>query len=116
MTKIRIAATNGLVSVLSANAAAEKPNMLIVLVDDHAFEAIFAYGSYLKDYIKTPNIDRIANEGMRSDNMTSSTSICSPCRAAVLTGKYGHKYNVTANNKGINESSPQYPVQLQKAG
>ena len=90
--------------------------MLIVLVDDHAFEAISAYNSYLKDHIQTPSIDRVANEGMRFDNMTVSTSICSPCRASLLTGQHGHVNGVRTLNGGINETSPQYPLQLQKAG
>ena len=105
-----------LASTLFASAGAERPNMLIVLVDDHAFEAISAYDSYLKDHIQTPSIDRVANEGMRFENMTVSTSICSPCRAALLTGQHGHVNGVRTLNRGINETSPQYPVQLQKAG
>ena len=105
-----------IVSTHFVSAGAERPNMLIVLVDDHAFEAISAYNSYLKDHIQTPSIDRVANEGMRFDNMTVSTSICSPCRASLLTGQHGHVNGVRTLNGGINETSPQYPVQLQKAG
>lgn len=96
--------------------AAEKPNMVVVLVDDHAFEAISAYKSFLKDYAKTPAIDRLAEEGMLFDNFTCNNSICSPSRAAILTGQYSHKNGVLGLNGAINEDSPQYPEQLQKIG
>ncbi|HBM78984.1 MAG TPA: hypothetical protein DD438_12815, partial [Verrucomicrobiales bacterium] len=69
-------------------AQAVRPNMVIVLVDDHAFEAISAYGTYLKDHAKTPAIDRLAKEGMRFDSFTCANSICSPSRATILTGQY----------------------------
>ena len=96
--------------------AANKPNIIVVLVDDHAFEAISAYGSYLKDHAKTPTIDRLATEGMRFDNFVCCNSICSPSRAAILTGQYSHKNGVKGLNGYINDDSPQYPVELQKAG
>jgi arylsulfatase A-like enzyme len=93
-----------------------KPNMVVVLVDDHAFEAISAYGTYLKDFSKTPSIDRLAKEGMRFDHFTCANSICSPSRASILTGQYSHKNGVIGLNGSINDDSPQYPVELQKAG
>tara|TARA_Y100000588_G_scaffold173122_1_gene186974 strand:+ start:1904 stop:3412 length:1509 start_codon:yes stop_codon:yes gene_type:complete len=92
------------------------PNMVVVLVDDHAFEAISAYGTYLKDFAKTPTIDRLGKEGMRFDHFTCANSICSPSRASILTGQYSHKNGVKGLNGKINEDSPQYPVELQKAG
>ncbi len=98
-------------------AAKEKaPNMVVVLVDDHAFEAISAYGTYLKDFAKTPTIDRLGIEGMRFDHFTCANSICSPSRASILTGQFSHKNGVRGLNGSINEDSPQYPVELQKAG
>ncbi len=98
-------------------AAKEKPpNMVVVLVDDHAFEAISAYGTYLKDFAKTPTIDRLGKEGMRFDHFTCANSICSPSRASILTGQYSHKNGVRGLNGSINDDSPQYPVELQKAG
>ena len=90
--------------------------MIVVLVDDHAFEAISAYDSYLKDFAKTPAIDRLAEEGMRFDNFTCANSICSPSRASILTGQYSHKNGVQGLNGAINDDSPQYPSELQKAG
>ena len=74
--------------------AKPQPNIVVVLVDDHAFEAISAYGTYLKDHAKTPAIDLLAKEGMRFDNFVCCNSICSPSRAAILTGQYSHKNGV----------------------
>lgn len=93
-----------------------QPNIVVILADDHAFEAISAYGSYLKDYARTPNIDRLAKEGMRFDGLSCNNSICSPSRASILTGQYSHKNGVEQLNGTINESSPQFPDLLQKAG
>lgn len=93
-----------------------RPNMVVVLVDDHAFEAISAYGGYLKNYAKTPTIDRLFNEGMRFDNFACNNSICSPSRASILTGQYSHKNGVVYLGGGIKEKSPQYPDLLQKSG
>lgn len=101
---------------ISVSGAQVRPNMVVVLVDDHAFEAISAYDSYLKDYAKTPAIDRLAKEGMRFDSFACNNSICSPSRAAILTGQYSHKNGVLNLNGSINDSSPQYPAELQKAG
>lgn len=96
--------------------AAPRPNFVVVLADDHAFEAISAYGTYLKDHARTPAIDRLAREGMRFDNFVCCNSICSPSRAAILTGQYSHRNGVKGLNGAINEDSPQYPVELQRAG
>lgn len=96
--------------------AADHPNMVVVMADDHAFEAISAYGSHLKEHARTPAIDRLASEGMRFDNFVCCNSICSPSRAAILTGQYSHRNGVRGLNGSINDSSPQYPVTLQDAG
>ncbi len=93
-----------------------RPNIVVVLVDDHAFEAISAYDTYLKDYAKTPTIDRLANEGMRFDNFVCANSICSPSRASILTGQYSHKNGITGLGGAINDDSPQYPEQLKEVG
>ncbi len=64
-----------------------RPNIIFFLSDDHATQAIRCYGSKL---IPTPNIDRIANEGMRFEYCFCIESICGPSRATIMTGKYGH--------------------------
>ena len=70
------------------NIQSKKPNIVIIISDDHAFQAISAYGS---KYIKTPNIDRIAKEGAIMKKAYVTNSICGPSRAVILTGKYSHK-------------------------
>lgn len=67
--------------------AASRPNIVFILSDDHAAQAISCYGSKVG---RTPNIDRLAAGGMRFDRCFCHESICSPSRAAIMTGKYGH--------------------------
>ena len=62
-----------------------KPNILFIMSDDHAYQAISAYDDKL---INTPNIDRIADEGMLFSNASVTNSICAPSRAVILTGKH----------------------------
>ena len=63
------------------------------MADDHAAKAISAYGEGIN---KTPNIDRIANEGIRLNHCYVTNSICTPSRAAILTGTYNHVNCVTS--------------------
>lgn len=63
------------------------PNILFIMSDDHAYQAISAYNDRL---IQTPNIDRIAKEGMLFTNACVTNSICAPSRAVILTGKHSH--------------------------
>ena len=93
-----------------------KPNIVFIMADDHALEAISCYGGYLKDFARTPNIDRLAREGMRFDNCLCTNSICSPSRACILTGQYSHKNGVRDLNQGINADSPWFTESLQEAG
>ena len=65
------------------------PNIVFIFSDDHAYQAIGAYGDPRR-LIETPNIDRIAAEGMRFDRCLVTNSICGPSRATILTGKYSH--------------------------
>ena len=99
-----------------AGSVLAQPNILFIMSDDHASEAIGAYGSWLKKYCSTPTIDRLAAEGMRFTNVCCNNSICSPSRATILTGQYSHKNGVPSLNGAINEDSPQVAAQLQKAG
>lgn len=94
----------------------DPPNIVFIMADDHALEAIGCYGSYLQDYVVTPNIDRLAEEGMRFTNVACNNSICSPSRASILTGQYSHKNGVESLNQSIREDSPWFSVELQNAG
>lgn len=75
---------------------APRPNILFIMADDHAAHAISAYGSRIN---QTPNLDRLAKEGMRFNNCFAVNSICAPSRAAILTGKYSHRNGVTVFNR-----------------
>ena len=75
---------------------AKQPNIVFIISDDHAFQAIGAYGGKL---MPTPNIDRIAKEGAIFQNSFVTNSICGPSRATLLTGKYSHQNGYTINEK-----------------
>jgi arylsulfatase A-like enzyme len=66
---------------------ADRPNILFIMSDDHAAHAIGAYGSRIN---RTPHIDRLAREGMRLNHCYCTNSICTPSRAAILTGQHAH--------------------------
>jgi len=89
------------------------PNILLIIADDHAYQAIGAYGSVLNE---TPNIDRIANAGIRFDRALVTNSICAPSRAVILTGKYSHVNGVLDNVDDFDGSQPTFPKLLQAAG
>jgi arylsulfatase A-like enzyme len=89
-----------------------RPNILYIMADDHAAHAISAYGSRIN---KTPNLDRIANEGLRLENCFCVNSICTPSRACILTGKYSHKNGVPVFN-AIDPEAPTVAKDLQAAG
>jgi arylsulfatase A-like enzyme len=96
----------------SAILAADRPNIVFIMTDDHAAHAISAYGSKINI---TPNMDRLAKEGMRFSNCFVENSICTPSRAAILTGKYSHKNGVPVFN-AFDGSQPHLAKYLQKAG
>ena len=90
-----------------------RPNILFIFSDDHAYQAISAYGSQVN---KTPNLDRIANEGMRFDRCFVTNSICGPSRAVVLTGKYSHLNGFVRNGNTFNGNQQTASKLLQAAG
>ena len=94
----------------------ERPNILLIFTDDHAFQAISAYGGRLADVAPTPNIDRIANEGVRFDRAYVTNSICAPSRAVILTGKHSHLNGVVDNRLPFDGSQQTFPKLLQEAG
>ncbi len=94
-------------------AEAKRPNILLIFSDDHAKKALSCYGN---QDIKTPALDRIANEGMRFDHALTPNSFCTPARAAALTGKYSHRNGVTHLNQRFDGSQQTFPKLLQKAG
>ena len=75
-----------LVTTVGTALSAERPNVLFIFSDDHAPHAIGAYGGWLKAVNPTPNIDRLARQGMLFQNSFCTNSICGPSRAVILTG------------------------------
>lgn len=89
------------------------PNILFIFSDDHASHAISAYGSKIN---RTPNIDRLADEGMLFLNTFCGNSICAPSRATVLTGKHSHNNGVMDNRNQFDGSQQTAPKLLREAG
>ena len=89
------------------------PNIIFIMSDDHAEAAISAYND---DLIQTPNIDRIAKEGIRFNNSFVTNSICAPSRAVLLTGKYSHLNGLRDNRDEFDGSQMTFPKLLQQAG
>ena len=102
-----------LMVTLGLEATASKPNILFVFTDDHAAHAISAYGSEINT---TPNIDRIAKEGMKFERCYVTNSICGPSRATILTGKYNHLNGFVRNGNTFNGEQQTFPKLLGKIG
>lgn len=94
-------------------APGDRPNILYIMADDHGYQALSCYGSQV---IKTPNLDRIANEGMRFDRAFVTNSICGPSRAVMLTGKYSHINGFVHNGNRFDGSQPHLGKYMQAAG
>ena len=88
------------------------------MADDHAYQAVSAYGSQVSKLAPTPNIDRIANEGARMDAVYCTNSICGPSRASILTGKFSHINGFYKNVDGgdFNGEQLTFPKVFQKNG
>ncbi len=91
----------------------ERPNIVFIMSDDHAYQAISAYDNSL---IETPNIDRIAKKGMLFTNASVTNSICAPSRATILTGKHSHINGKVDNVNPFDTTNVTFPQLLQEAG
>lgn len=91
----------------------KRPNIVFIMADDHAYQAISAYSNRL---IETPNIDRIAKEGMLFTNASVTNSICAPSRAVILTGKHSHINGKIDNLNEFDTTNVTFPQLLQKSG
>ena len=93
----------------------QRPNVIFIMSDDHTSQAVSAYGGRLSKISPTSNIDRLANEGMLFKNCFVTNSICTPSRAAIMTGKYSHKngvYKFTA----LDQTQPTLPKAMRANG
>ena len=98
--------------------SAAPPNIVFIMADDHAWQAISAYGGRLAPIAPTPNIDRLAQTGARFDRVFCNNAICGPSRAAILTGKFSHTNGFYKNEGGgdFDGSQQTFPKLLQEAG
>ena len=96
--------------------AQDRPNIVFIFSDDHAVQALGAYEGRLAALNPTPEIDRIAEEGMLFRNAFVGNSICAPSRATILTGQHSHMNGVRTNGDKLNKGVQTFPELLQGAG
>jgi arylsulfatase A-like enzyme len=94
-------------------AAPSRPNILFIMSDDHGYQALSCYGSNRN---QTPNLDRLAKEGMRFDRAFVTNSLCGPSRAVILTGKYNHLNGFVRNGNVFNGGQQHVARLLRDAG
>ena len=94
----------------------ERPNILFIFTDDHALNALSAYGGPLAKLAPTPHLDCIAKEGMLFRHCLVSNSICAPSRAVILTGKHSHLNGQRTNKDTFDGSQQTVSKLLQRAG
>ena len=97
-------------------AASERPNIIFIFTDDHATQAISAYGHPISELAPTPNIDRLADGGLRFDRCYVTNSICGPARATILTGTHTHINEMEDNFSEFDGSQTTFPKRLQAGG
>lgn len=96
--------------------AQQRPNIVYIMCDDHAFQCISAYGSSISKLAPTPNIDRIAERGMRFDRAFVENSLSTPSRACLMTGLYSNQNGQRQLGEGIDTTRTFFTEQLQQAG
>lgn len=94
--------------------AGKRRNIIYVLTDDQRYDAL----GFMKaqPFLETPNMDRLAREGAHCKNTFVTTSLCSPSRASMLTGKYAFQHKIVDNNTPIPPGTTFFPQYLQQAG
>ena len=97
-------------------AAAQQPNILYIMSDDHATNAVGCYGSRLAELAKTPNIDRLAKEGVRLTRVFCTNSICVPSRGSILTGQYSHTNGIYTLRDSLDPKRDNLGKLMQRAG
>ena len=102
-----------LLAGLGCSGSPPRPNIIYIMTDDHATQMMSAYGS---TRASTPNLDRIAREGMLFRNAFCTNSLCAPSRATLLTGLYSHKNGQLSNQEIFDGIQSTFPKLLQQAG
>ena len=113
---LALAALQALPLSLFAQNTGEKPNILYIMCDDHAIQAISAYGSAISQLAPTPNIDRLAERGMKFNEAFVENSLSTPSRACLMTGLYSHQNGQRMLAEGIDSTKTFFSEMLQKAG
>ncbi len=90
-----------------------RPNILFILTDQHAFNILGCYGD---DIVRTPNMDRLASQGVRFSNAYTASPICVPARMSLLTGQYPYKQQCWANSDSLASDIPTTAHALGAAG
>ena len=114
------------VSLIGELAAATQPNVLLIITDEHNFRTLGCYRDLmpreqaemwgLGAVVPTPNFDRLAKEGVICTRAYATAPVCSPCRAAMITGRYPHMTGVPTNNHVLDRSIPTLADRLNEAG
>ncbi|MHB1169897.1 MAG: sulfatase family protein [Longimicrobiales bacterium] len=118
MTRILFLLLSGILTAAPLHAQ-QQPNIVFLFADDHAAHALSAYREHLAygaPLPQTPNLDRLAADGMLFVNAFVTNSICGPSRATVLTGQYGHLNGVMTNAEPLHPTHVTFPMLLQDAG
>lgn len=97
----------------AGSAQDERPNIVFILTDDQRFDA-FSFAGH--PFLETPNLDRLAADGLVFENAFVTTSLCSPSRASILTGQYAHRHQVLANRTRLDPAIPTFAMVLEAAG
>ncbi len=113
MMNVRTVLASLLLFISLATAATPRPNIIVIVTDDHAQRAMSCYGG---DLLQTPHLDAIANHGMLFSNSFVTNSICAPSRASILTGLYSHRNGVLTNREQFDTSLVTFPKLLHQAG
>ena len=91
----------------------QRPNIIFIMADDHSVGATGAYGNSL---LATPNIDKLAGQGMRFNNCFNVVSLCGPSRASILSGRYSVHNGYMRNGDSFDRNQVTFPKLLQQAG
>lgn len=115
MKKIRCCLSTAVVAIGVTCAAADRPNILFLFTDDQAYNTLGIYGN---EQVKTPNLDRLGEEGLVFDRHYNSTAICMASRANVMSGLYEYKSgcNFLHGPMGTQQWQTSFPRLLKKQG
>ena len=115
-----------LVNLSPPTVTADSPNVLLIITDEHNFRTLGCYREWmpreqaemwgLGAVVSTPHLDRLAKEGVLCTRAYATSPVCSPCRAAMITGRYPHTVGVPTNNRVLDRSVPTLADRLNDAG